>query len=141
MSAIYNNAKGIGLTTLAAGVLKVMLVDASYTFDPDHDTLSSVTGELSGTGYVSGFAGSGRKTLTSKVAAVDDSGNRFYLDCADVVWTGINAGTASKAIVYVPGSSDADSVPIASIDVNKVTNGSDLTIQISNSPLGLLEVA
>lgn len=140
MSAIYNVGKGYSLPQLAAAGLKAMLVDASYTFNPDHAFLSSITGELSGTGYVSGFAGSGRQLLTAKVAAVDHAGDRFYLDCADLTWLAINAGTARAAVIYIPGSSDADSIPIAYVDVNKVTNGSDLVVQVSNSPLGLLEV-
>ena len=142
MSAVFNVGKGYGLSQLAGMGLKVLLVTPVYTFNPDHATLTPITtAELSGgSGYVGGFGGSGRKTLATPVAAPDHAGDRFYIDFADLTWNAINSGEVRAAVVYIPGSSDPDSIPLWYVDVNKVTNGSDLTIQISNAPLGLVEV-
>lgn len=115
---------------LAADTLKVMLLSSSYTPNPDHIFVSDLSGELSGTGYVGGHAGSGRKTLASKVIGKDDSSNKAYFDAADVTWTAINAGTAAYAVVFKEGASDAASTVICNVDIaDTVTNGGDLTIQ------------
>jgi hypothetical protein len=114
--------------------LKAMLVNTSYTPDKDHSFVSSITGgtskELSGTGYVAGFGGSGRKTLTSKLVTRDDAADVAFLDAADPTWTGINAGTVGYVAIIKEGTSDADSPLLCIIDVtDTVTNGGDLTIQ------------
>jgi hypothetical protein len=91
-----------------------------------------VDGELSGTGYTGGFAGSGRKTLASKAIVVDKPNNRAEFDAADVTWTGIDAGTVAQATLMKEVSADTDSITIANVDSGGfpiVTNGGDLTIQ------------
>lgn len=100
-----------------------------------------IDGELSGTGYVAGFGNSGRKTLASKAIAVDDANDRAEFDCADVVWTAINAGTAAQATVLKEVTNDAASIPIANVDSGgfpKTTNGGDLTFTVNAE--GLLQL-
>lgn len=56
-----------------------------YTAAPDIDAdtfLSDITGEATGTGYVT-------KTLASKTVTTDDTNNRTVADAADVQWTGL----------------------------------------------------
>jgi len=140
MSGWFNQAKKDvmdGTINLDTDTLKVMLVDSGYTFNPDDDFVSSGAGtpggeELSGTGYVAGFGNSGRKTLANTVATADDANNRGELDGDDVVWTAINAGTASAAIILKEVTNDAASRLIAYVDTGGfpfVTNGGDFTIQ------------
>jgi hypothetical protein len=92
--------------------------------------------ELSGTGYTSGFAGSGRKTLASAAATEDDTSNLAKLTAANVTWTAINAGTASAVVIYKNGTSDSDSQLIAYIDSGGfpvVTSGGDVTVSWNSS--------
>jgi hypothetical protein len=129
-----------GSLNLDTDTLKVVLVDSGYTFDKDHDFISSGAGtvggeELSGTGYTAGFGGAGRKTIANTTVSFDDTNNRAELDGDNVVWTAINAGTAKAAIIVKEVTSDADSILIAYIDTVSsgptfpvATNGGDLTI-------------
>jgi hypothetical protein len=147
MSAAYNNGKLAVLTSGLTGLtIKAMLVTSGYVFDPDHLVVADTSpgsNELSGTGYVAGFAGAGRKTLGSGALALDLVGDRASYDAADLTWTAITAGTAAALILYLSKTSDSDSPLLAYIDSGgfpKVTNGSDLQIQWSSSPLGVLEL-
>ena len=124
--------------------IKVMLVTAAYTPLPAHNFISqgAAAAELSGTGYVSGFGGSGRKLLVSKTTTQDDSGNRGVFDAADLTWSAINAGVAAAAILILEGTSDSDSRILAYTDTGgfpKTTNGGDFTIQWSAS--GIAQVS
>lgn len=112
----------------ASADIRMLLVDSSTTADTEKDigTLSgfSTLGELSGTGYT-------RKTLASKATSQDDANDRAEFDAADVTWTGLNAGTAQAAILYLHVTNDSDSIPLLYIDTGGfplVTNGSDATI-------------
>lgn len=108
--------------------IRVLLVDSSTTSDTEEDvtTISGITtlGELSGTGYV-------RKALANEIVNKDDVNNRSEFDADDVVWTGINAGTAQAAIYYKHVTNDADSIPLFYVDSDFpfVTNGGNMTIQ------------
>ena len=130
---------------LGSGVIKAMLVTPAYAFNPDHNTVSQVAAqEVSGTGYTGGFAGSGRKTLGSISIAQDDAANRGYFDAADLTWTGINVGDVAGVWFYKQGSSDADSELIGFMDTGGfpvTTNGGNLVVQFSASPLGVLELS
>jgi hypothetical protein len=128
-----------GTIALSTDTLKVMLVTSVYTPNRDHDFVDAggasdpIDAELSGTGYVGGLGGAGRKTLTTKTFSEDDANDRGEMDCDDITWTAINAGTAAAAIVIREGGSDAASELIAYIDSGfpKTTNGGDLTLQIN----------
>jgi hypothetical protein len=93
--------------------------------------------ELSGTGYVGGFGGAGRKALASKTITEDDTNDRGTYDAADPsAWTGLNAGTIGGVIVIKENTTDADSDLLAFIDTNDlVTNGSDVTFNIATAGL------
>lgn len=141
MSLVYNRFKKEildGTIDLVSNTIKVMLVTSSYVANENDDFVEEGVDdanehELSGTGYVAGFAGSGRKTLSAKVFTEDDPNNRGeFDDTADIVFTAISAGTAAAAIVYRHNTADTDSVLIAYIDTGGfpvVTNSGDLTIQ------------
>lgn len=140
-SIVYNRAKSEFLKAnidWLDDTIKVLLVDADYVPNPDHNFVSSVSSEeLSGTGYTGGFAGSGRKTLANKTVTQDDTNDRAAATADPSTWTAINAGTAAYAIVYKSVSSDADSPLIACIDIANVTfNGTDYTINWQSAANG-----
>lgn len=86
---------------LSADTLKIMLVTSSYTFDQDtHQFKSSITNEVSGTGYTATGATLGSPTLTYTGAT-----NTLAFDAADVSWTSATF-TARGAVVYdsTPGT-------------------------------------
>lgn len=111
-------------------VIKVALIASGYTPNADHNTMSEVTNELSGTGYASGFAGSGRKTLGTKAITEDDTNDLAKFTAANLTWTAINAGTAIGAVVYQHITDDATSPLLAWIDGGfpVTTNGADLQV-------------
>lgn len=89
-----------------------------------------IDGELSGTGYTGGFAGSGRKALASETIVWDTGNSRVELDAADITWTGIDAGTIEHATIMKEITNDAASLVVVEIDLaTQVTNGGDITIQ------------
>lgn len=121
-----------GNVDLLTDTLKVVLLGSGYTPNKDHEFISDLgANELTGTGYTSGFAGSGRKTLASKAVTKDNSADIAYFDANDLTWTAINAGTAAYAAIVKEVTSDADSPVLAIIDLSPdiATNGGDLTVQ------------
>lgn len=154
MSLVYNQFKN-GETQSVGGepridllndVIKVMLVGSTYTATADDNFASTIIGgqELNGTGYVSGYGGSGRKTLASKVITRDDTNDRAEFSAAPVTWTAINAGTAAAAVIIRErtGTGDTMSELIGYVNTGGfpiVTNGGDLTI--SWSAEGILQLA
>ena len=127
-----------GSLDMLVHVIKVGLSTSTHVPDRDDDFLDEVgaddfvDGELSGTGYVSGFGNSGRKTLASPAIVVDKANDRAEFDAVDSTWTGIDAGTAAQATLLREITDDAASICIANVDTGGfpiVTNGGDLTIQ------------
>jgi hypothetical protein len=76
--------------------IKVALLSSSYTPNQDtHDYLDDVSSfEVTGTGYTTGGA-----TLGSKTVTYDGTNNVVILDAADVTWSSSTI-TARYAVVY-----------------------------------------
>ena len=102
---------------LVDDTIKAMLVDDSYVFDHSHTFVSEIlSSEVSGTGYVSGYDGNGRKLLTGKSIDTGDesNNNKVYFKAGNLVWNGINVERVVKAIIlFAEETSDSDSVLIA----------------------------
>jgi hypothetical protein len=136
---VFNNFKeNVLLKTmnLASGgdVFKIILVNSGWTPTVDGAAPSYAdvsANELSGTGYTAGG-----KTIGSQVVAQDDINNRASWDGADVVWTGLNAGTPAAAILYNDTVSD---LLMVYWEVTTPTNGGDYTLQWAAT--GILLVA
>jgi hypothetical protein len=80
---------------LNSDTLKVMLCTSTYTPDQDtHRYKSSITNEVSGTGYTTTGA-----TLASVVVSYTGATNVLMLDAADTTWT-TSTITARYAVVY-----------------------------------------
>ena len=140
---VYNTgANDIGMDqiidVITDALLKAMLVTSSYVADRDDDVVDAagandaIDHELSGTGYTGGFGGSGRKVLASKSLTVDKANNRVEFDCADIVWTAINAGTPSQMLIIRELTDDTATRLVSHHDSGfpVTTNGGDLTVTI-----------
>ena len=100
--------------------IKMMLVSPDYVPTRTHTTVDDGTitcpseFEVTGTGYVSGFGGSGRKLLANKSFVNDTTGHktRFFFDTLS--WTGLNVGLVGGAILITEeGTSDLTAQLIA----------------------------
>jgi len=137
MSLVYNIFKAKeanGELDLLTDLVRIMLVDSSYTPNADDNLLDvgggndPVDAELTGAGYC-------RITLAGKTVVEDDPNDRAEFDADDVTWPGLNAGTAARALLFRESAlGDTESILIASIDTGGfpiVTNGGDITIQFN----------
>lgn len=111
---------------LDSDTLKVMLCTSSYTPDQDtHQYKSSVTNEVTGTGYTAGGA-----TLASVAVTYTSGTNTLMLDAADTAWT-TSTITARYAVIYDSSpASDATRPLIAYVDftTDQVSVGATFTI-------------
>lgn len=114
-SLIYNSFIRDVLTgaiDLDTDTFKVMLTTSAYTENKDtHAKRSSVTNEVTGTGYTAGGA-----STTVSVAAVDTTNDRVDVTIGAASWT-TSTITARKAVIYKSrgGASSADEL-VAVID-------------------------
>lgn len=120
--------------------IKIMLCTNSYTFDQDtHQYKSSITNEVSGTGYTAGG-----QALTSVTVTYDTSTNVIKLDAADPSWTSSTITGARKAIIYdaTPGT-DATRPLIAYLesDADLSTTSGTLSITFDAAGIATMTVA
>ena len=99
-SGVFNSGKGASLDW---STVVHMLVDQTYNFDPDHNTVSDVvSSEIAGTG-------ASRKTSANPTETQDDTGNKVVFDADDPVWAGANfTNSVRGCITYDPNTNDSD---------------------------------
>lgn len=121
---------------LDTDTLKVMLCTSSYTPDQDtHQYKSSVTNEVSGTGYTAGGA-----TLGSVTVAYSSGTNTVTLDAADTSWSSSTI-TARYAVVYDSSpASDATRPLICYIDFGADVISNNGTFTITWDSAGIMAV-
>jgi hypothetical protein len=103
---------------LDSDTLKVMLCTSTYTPNQDtHQYKSSVTNEISGTGYTAGG-----QTLTSVTVTYDSASNTLTLDCADPSWASSTI-TARYAVFYDSSPATDATRPL----ISYVDFGADVT--------------
>lgn len=137
--ALYQIMKGD--LDLETATIKVMLLDGSgYTFDADHDYISSGAGTVGGNeiptvaSYAGGYGGAGRKLVVNPSVTIDDATNKAIFGCTTAnTWVALNDGVVGSAvIIQETGGSDATSILIAHIDNASqfpiTTNGGDISI-------------
>lgn len=120
MNAYYKS----GLSLVAFGTfswvgddIRALLVSSAYTFNQDHQFVSQLAGELVDGTY-------SRKVLASKSVAVDGGTGAVSYLAATLTWSALAGGVnPTKLILYKHVTNDADSLLIASMDVNHVANG------------------
>lgn len=102
---IYNRGKAIladASLDWESDTIKALLVDSSYTYDPTHNVVDDITGELTDGSYA-------RVTLTNKSVVEDDTGNRAVLK-GDPLDFGALANESPKAVIlFKEGNDDSDS--------------------------------
>lgn len=134
----YNRGKFVimdGSCDLVSDTIKAALIGSGYTAAATHNFMSDVTNELNGTGYASGFAGSGRQTLGTKAITEDDTNGLAKFTAANLSWASINAGTAIGMILYKHITSDAASPLLVWIDGGfpVTTSGTNLNVNWSSN--------
>lgn len=116
--------------------VKVMLCTSSYTPNVDtHRYKSSVTNEVTGTGYTAGGA-----TLATYTPAYDTTTNVLTLDCADPSWPSSTI-TARFAVFYVSTGTDATSPLLCYWDFGVDQATSSDTFSLTVPTAGLLTLA
>jgi hypothetical protein len=122
----------MGDLSAAGTTLKVMLVTAAYVPDQDlHEFKSSVTNEVTGTGYTAGGA-----ALANKSATQDNTDNEGVLDADDVTWANSTI-TARAAVLYRDTGVATTSDLLGYYDFlsDKVSSGGSFTIQWNSEGL------
>jgi len=121
--------------------VRVILVTSANNATADNDFVGDITtlGELSGTGYVAGFGGSGRHVLSTKTVLQDNANDRIELKAANETWTAIEAGTIAAGLIVRPVTTDADSYLIGKVDlaVARVTNSGDFIFKWADESAGV----
>lgn len=111
--------------------IKVMLCTSSYTPNQNtHIYKSSITNEVTGTGYTAGGATLGTKTITEATLVVT-------LDAADTTWTSSTI-TARYAVVYDSTGTDSTSALLMYVDFGADVISSGGTFTITWDALGLM---
>lgn len=141
-SFVYTRAKELlanGGLDLDSHDIRVALVMTNTTVDTEEDklTISGFTtlDEMDGAAYV-------RKALANEVVNRDDVNNRAEFDADDVVWTALGNGARmiEGAVIYRHVTNDADSIPIAFVDLTNFNpGGNNLTLQWNAE--GILQLA
>ena len=114
--------------------IKIMLLDNTYTFDQDaHQYKSSITGEVSGTGYTAGG-----QQLTSVSVTYDTSTNTIKLDAAYPSWANSTITGVKKAVIYdsTPGT-DATRPLIAYLESDTTLSTTSGTLSITFDAAGI----
>jgi hypothetical protein len=119
---------------LDSDTLKIMLCTSSYTPNQDtHRYKSSVTGEVSGTGYTSGG-----NTLGSVAVTYTAGTNTLTLDAADTSWANSTI-TARYAVIYdSTPATDATRPLIAYIDFGADVSSSGAAFNITFDAAGIV---
>jgi hypothetical protein len=141
--AITASPYGLALQTLGeAGfnfttdTLKVALTTSTYTPNVDtHRYWSSVTNEITGTGYTAGG-----QTLTSVTWTYDATNNRMQLGCADPLWTA--ATFTCRYAVFYKSTGTAGTSPLiswANLDTDRAPVATNFTLDID--PTGIFRLA
>lgn len=121
---------------LDSDAIKVMLCTSAYVPDQDaHRYKSSVTNEVTGTGYTAGGA-----TLTSPAVTYTGATNGFAFDAADVTWPG-STFTARYAVIYdSTPATDATRPLLAYVDFGADVTTSAGTFTITWDAAGICTV-
>lgn len=134
-SFMYNAGKKnifTGAIDLNTDTFKVMLVSSSYTPDRDsHEFRSSVTNEVTGTGYTSGGA-----TLSNVTVTQDNTNDRAVFDADDTTWSNSTISGVRYAIIYKSrgGAASADElVCLIDFATDRASSGGPFTINWNSS--------
>lgn len=139
--AVTANVYGLFLKSLAnkeidldSDAIKVMLCTSTYTPNQDtHQYKSSVTNEVTGTGYTAGG-----NTLTSLALTYTSGTNTLMFDAADTSWASSTI-TARYAVIYdSTPATDATRPLIAYVDFGADVSSSNAAFTITWDAAGIV---
>lgn len=126
-SILDDNARG--LVDFDTDTFKIMLVTSSYTPNKKtHSRRSSVTNEVSGTGYTAGGA------TTTVTVTPDNTNDKVTVTFGTVSWPGSTL-TARGAVVYKSTGTAANDPVVGYIDFNGDITSTGGTFSISPSTI------
>ena len=115
--------------------INVMLCTSSYTPDQDANIYkSSVTNEVTGTGYTAGGA-----TLSGKTITYAGATNTITLDADDVTWSSSSI-TARYAVIYDATGTDSTSALLGYVDFGEDQTSLAGNFTITWDALGIFTV-
>lgn len=121
---------------LDTDTLKVMLCTSSYSPNQDtHQYKSSVTNEVTGTGYTAGG-----KTLTGVTVTYDTGTNTLTLDADDVTWSSSTI-TARYAVFYDDTATDDPLIAYWDFGQDEVSSSGNFTLTVSGSGIATITAA
>jgi hypothetical protein len=120
---------GAASITFASDTIKARLVASSFTPTKDDTVL---------TGYT---AIGTDQTLGGKTFTEDTTNDRIVFDADNPTWTAVAGGsTVGWVAIFKFVTNDADSIPIAIIDVtDTATNGGDITVTFAATGIFYLQ--
>lgn len=122
-------------TSWTSDTIKVLLTTSSYTPNQDsHEFKSSVTNEVTGTGYSAGGATLGTKSIT-----VDTASNETRLIAGNVSWTTATF-TARIAVIYEDTGTAGTSALLGWVDFGADVPVSGGTFSITWDATGVLKI-
>jgi len=122
-------------TVWTSDTMKVLLTTSSYTPSQDsHEFKSSVTNEVTGTGYSAGGV-----TLGTKSVSVDTASNETRLIAANVSWTTATF-TARYAVIYKDTGTAGTSPLLGYVDFGADVPVSAGTFSITWDTTGVLKI-
>lgn len=116
--------------------MRALLTSAAYTPDPDHNTLSDVSNEITTTGYA-------RITVGGLAVAQDNVGDQAVTDANDLVFPTVGDSTQTAAWVVLferLGGADAGTDPLVLFGdmPDTLLDGTTLTLQLTATGLYVL---
>ncbi|AVX21581.1 hypothetical protein SAMN02745885_01670 [Carboxydocella sporoproducens DSM 16521] len=115
--------------------IKVMLCSSAYVPDQDnHVYLSSITNEVTGTGYTAGG-----QVLTAKTITYDAVNNKIILDAADITWPSATI-TARYAVLYVDTGNPATSPLLGYVDFGQDVSSTNGNFTIAWDAAGIFTI-
>lgn len=128
----HNDANTINW--LSDATIKHILMKSTYSPTVTTDGITTAS-EISGvSGYTGGFAGAGRKAISTPVVRRDDANTRIELDCANPsTWSTLGTGDTIGGVKTAKEiTNDGASYAIVFDDTNDVpTNGGDVDYAIN----------
>jgi hypothetical protein len=128
MANVYNRGKKVLVdgTVDWDGVtaVKVMLVTSAYTYSPDHNVRSDVSGEITNGGY-------SRQALSGRTITEDDTNDWVVLDATDTTFAALAAGDQPAAAIVFRDSGAAGTDDLIAYNVltsPPAPNGGDYKI-------------
>jgi hypothetical protein len=113
-------------------IIRAMLMNSTYVPNQDTEFVDTIDGD-----EVSGMATYSRKTIAGTQVNIDFTGNKVNIDCNDIAWGNLEAGsTPGWVVLYVQLGGDdttpADDVILCSLEFTPTpTNGQSYTTTIA----------